>query len=293
MSVVSTSRAPSARDPEAGVLKFSDGDFRRISEILEAETGIHLTEAKRPMVYSRISKRLLALKLTSFSEYCNLIDSGAEVAERQNMINQLTTNVTRFYREPHHFESLQTDLEGALGAAIRAGKRVRIWSAACSSGEEAYSAALTLLSVLPDAASLDVKILATDIDRKVIEKASLGVYSSQDMAPVPDVLRRKYFDPIDRTKAEWRAKDELKSLITFRNLNLVKPWPMRGLFDVIICRNVVIYFGDATQRELWSRFSEILVPGGKLFIGHSERVTGPAESRLRVIGQTSYQSIGK
>ena len=222
---------------------------------------------------------------------CDLLVTKAGVSERQNMIFHLTTNVTRFYREPHHFETLRQELTGQLGADIRQGRRVRIWSAACSSGEEPYSAALTLLSVLPDIASYDVKILATDIDRNMVERGRAGVYSASDLAPVPDVLKRKYFEKTDRSADTWRAGEALRNLITFRELNLIKPWPMKGRFDVILCRNVVIYFGEQTQKALWSKFADIMVPGGWLMIGHSERVTGPAEARLSIGGQTSYRLI--
>jgi chemotaxis protein methyltransferase CheR len=209
-----------------------------------------------------------------------------------NMMNALTTNVTRFFREPHHFDTLKKDVLPKLLAEAKRGGKVRIWSAACSSGEEPYSIALTVLSLLPDAHSYDIKILATDVDKNILHKASEGVYREDDVEIMPDTQKRKYFEKADRSSDTWVAGAELKRLITFRQLNLIKPWPISSRFDIIFCRNVVIYFQEATQQELWTRFHKAIEPSGWLFIGHSERITGPASSSFKCEGFTSYQRLG-
>jgi chemotaxis protein methyltransferase CheR len=267
-------------------------NFRQIADTLNGETGIYLSDEKAPLVYSRLGKRLKALGMSNFTDYCALIISDKGVDERMNMMNALTTNVTRFFREPHHFDTLKKDVLPKLLAEAKRGGKVRIWSAACSSGEEPYSIALTVLSLLPDAHSYDIKILATDVDKNILHKASEGVYRDDDVEIMPDTQKRKYFEKADRSSGTWVAGDELKRLITFRQLNLIKPWPISSRFDIIFCRNVVIYFQETTQQELWTRFHKAIEPKGWLFIGHSERITGPASSSFKCEGFTSYQRLG-
>ncbi len=206
------------------------------------------------------------------------------------MLAALTTNVTRFFREPHHFEHLRRQVLPPLAEAARQGGRVRFWSAACSNGAEAFSIALTVLAVMPDAPSLDVKVLATDIDPNMIAEGNRGVYSDTMIQPVPADLRLRWFTPSrDADGKTWTVGDELRALVAFRELNLVGSWPMRGKFDAIFCRNVVIYFEDETQVRLWSRFAPYLMPGGRLYIGHSERLTGPAAALFASEGITTYR----
>lgn len=243
-------------------------DFRRIGAILREDSGIHLPEGKAQLVYSRLAKRLRALGLESFNDYCRLVAGPEGQEERRVMLTALTTNVTRFFREPHHFDHLKKLLVGGLAAKARAGGRVRLWSAACSSGEEPYSMAMTVLSVLPEAAELDVRILASDIDTNILAKARAGGYPDSTASQVP-VDMRKWL----RTGSNGCAVDPtLQKLIAFRELNLMAAWPMKGKFDAIFCRNVAIYFELETQEKLWSRFAERLTPEGRLYIGHSERV---------------------
>jgi len=270
-----------------GEFAFTEGDFRKIAAMLHGDAGIALPDDKATLVYSRLAKRLRALGLASFKDYCALVATREGLDERQKMLAALTTNVTRFFREPHHFDHLRQELTGALGRRAKAGEKVRIWSAACSSGQEPYSAAMTVLSVLPDAANLDVKILATDIDPNVVAEGRAGVYAETLLAGVPDDYRRRW----TRDVAPGRvAMDEaLKALISFKELNLIGEWPMKGRFDAIFCRNVAIYFDDATQSRLWSRFAPLLSPGGVLYIGHSERVNGPAAAELETTGVTAYR----
>lgn len=267
--------------------KFTEGDFRQISRILNAEAGIYLSDAKAPFVYSRLTKRLRALGMESFHEYCALIGSDAGEPERSQMIAALTTNVTRFFREEHHFADLKRKVLEKLASEARSGRRIRIWSAACSNGQEPYSIAMTIFSVLPDADKLNIRVLATDIDAYMIEAAMVGEYGDEAVAAVPDEMRRKWFSA--SAEGTWRIDEKLASIIAFRKLNLVGPWPMRGKFDAIFCRNVAIYFEEKTQQEIWRRFVPMLNPEGVLYIGHSERVTGPAASVLINDGVTTYR----
>ncbi|MTD94773.1 chemotaxis protein [Hyphomicrobium sp. xq] len=274
-----------------GEFPLTKADFQQIAGIAQADAGIDLCEAKASLVYSRLTKRLRLLRLESFQNYCALLSSEYGGEERQHMVAALTTNVTRFFREQHHFEHLKAHVVEPLVATARAGGTVRIWSAACSSGEEPYSIALSILSAMPDAASLDVKVLATDIDPDVLRKGQAGVYGEAAMAPVPADKRQRWFTP--QADAEggkaWRAGGELRKLVTFRNLNLIGHWPMRGPFHAIFCRNALIYFKEETQLEVWSRFVPLLAPAGRLYIGHSERLFGDVASMFVNEAITTYR----
>ncbi|PPQ25867.1 chemotaxis protein [Rhodoblastus sphagnicola] len=254
--------------------------------MLYADARIFLTENKASLVYSRLIKRLRALNLESFSDYCALLreeDNG----ERQEMLSALTTNVTRFFRERHHFDHLEHSVLPPLLARARRGERARLWSAACSSGEEPYSIALTALHLDPRVADLDIKVLATDIDPRMIAHGREGLYPEAALVEdVPPQALQRYFA---KEGAGRRAGADLRRMIAFRRLNLNAAWPMRGPFDAIFCRNVAIYFDDATQRALWAKFAAMLAPGGWLYIGHSERVDGPAAACFDSAGVTSYR----
>ena len=272
-----------------GEFLFTEDDFKKIANILHSHAGIALAEGKAALVYSRLAKRLRTLGLRSFREYCSLVEGQQGVDERQAMMAALTTNVTRYFREPHHFDHLREVVMPKLAETARRGGRVRLWSAACSNGQEPYSMAITVLTALPEAASLDVKILATDIDPNMIAEGKAGVSREDAVAPVPLDLRRKWFK---KAGSGWEVADELRELVAFRELNLIGDWPMKGKFDVIFCRNVVIYFDEPTQERIWSRFAPALVPGGTLYIGHSERVSGPAASQFETTGLTTYALRG-
>jgi chemotaxis protein methyltransferase CheR len=265
-------------------------DFRQIIEVAHADAGIDLCEAKASLVYSRLTKRLRALHLESFSSYCALLGQDHASGERQHMVAALTTNVTRFFREPHHFEHMKEHVLPHLIREARKGKPVRIWSAACSSGEEPYSIALAILSLMPEAASQNVKVLATDIDPGVLEKGQAGVYGDAVMAPVPPELRNRWFSRQDSGSGKaWGAGPELRKLVTFRKHNLMGPWPMRGPFHAIFCRNALIYFKEEAQVEVWCRFAQMLAPEGRLYVGHSERLFGEAASLYTNEGITTYR----
>lgn len=273
-----------------GEYLFTARNFEAIATFLRAETGIALTEAKATLVYSRLAKRLRKLGLADFDAYCAYVQTPDGAGERNEMLAALTTNVTRFFREPHHFEHLRRVVAPLLIESAKAGGRVRLWSAACSSGEEPYSIALTLLELFPDAARYDFRILASDIDPNILAKARAGVYREDAVEPIPATIRDRWLSREgDRGERVWRVKDEVRALITFKELNLIGDWPMRGRFDAIFCRNVVIYFEEKTQTFLWNRFKEKLTPDGRLYIGHSERVDAPG---FASDGLTIYKLAG-
>jgi chemotaxis protein methyltransferase CheR len=265
----------------------SDADFARIAGLVHAIAGIVLPENKRPLVHSRLVKRLRALGLAGFADYADLIGDGGSEAERRELVSAVTTNVTSFFREQHHFDLLAQTVLPPLAARAREGGRVRIWSAGCSSGEEAYSIAATVLDALPEAPRLDVRILATDIDEKMVQRVRSAVYPAESVAELSPDLRRKLFGAAQGS--ELRIADGLRALVTCKPLNLQQAWPMRGPFDVIFCRNVVIYFDRPTQERLWSRYADLLPPGGYLMVGHSERVSGAALSAFEAVGVTAYR----
>ncbi|WP_425074428.1 CheR family methyltransferase [Sagittula sp. S175] len=270
-------------------IPFSDSDFRAIAELAQSAFGLNLAESKKPLVYSRLSKRLKARAISTFPEYLDLLNRQDERDERLELISALTTNVTSFFREKHHFETLRNDALPQMQANIGSGKRGRIWSAGCSSGQEAYSIAMTVLETIPDAGRKNIKILATDIDPKIVERAKLGEYPNEELTGIPEQMRKKWTE--SKSETNFSMSDAPRNLITFAELNLMTEWPFKGPFDVIFCRNVAIYFNQETQQRLWDRFREMLTPGGYLFIGHSERVTGPAAQSLNGIGITSYQKF--
>ena len=273
-----------------GEFVFTAEDFRHIARILHSHAGIALNEGKAALVYSRLAKRLRILGLQSFRDYCALVQGVNGVDERQAMTAALTTNVTRFFREPHHFDHLRDEVMPALAERARRGGRVRLWSAACSNGQEPYSMAMTVLAALPEANDLDVRILASDIDPNMVAEGVAGIYSEEALEAAPPMLRHRFFDKAPSQGRDMlSANAALRELVSFRELNLIGDWPMRGKFDVIFCRNVVIYFDDATQERIWKRFTPLMTPDATLYIGHSERVSGPAGAQLRTSGLTTYR----
>lgn len=274
----------------AGEFGFDRSDFAFIATTLHEDAGIHLPASKANLVYSRLAKRLRVLGLESFRDYCALVGSEEGTEERAQMIAALTTNVTRFFREPHHFEHLRRKVIEPAAADIRSGRRLRIWSAGCSSGQEPYSIALTLLQVIPDARAYDLRVLATDINPIVLETARRASYPAEEVASVPAELRRSWMEPAPG--GAMRLDEAPRGLVSFRPLNLIGAWPMKGPFDAVFCRNVVIYFDEKTQMRLLNRFATLLRPGGFLYLGHSERMVGPAEALFRLDGTTTYRKIG-
>lgn len=278
---------PRAEDRE---FRFTRGDFRKIAAMLHADCGIDLSDMKAPLVYARLVKRLRALGIESFRRYCDLVDSASGADERRRMTAELTTNVTSFFRERHHFEHLKTKVLPPLIERVRNGGRLRIWSAGCSSGEEPYSIALTVLELLPEAASYDVRILATDINGHVLAHGQRGEYDETVLQPVSRTMLADWF-VAERTlegRRIWRVGDDLRTLVAFRRLNLLDPWPMKMTYEAIFCRNVLIYFDEARRLATWRRMAPLLAPQGRLYIGAAERIRD-LESPLRSDGVTTYR----
>ena len=288
MTAGSAPRSPTAAaNMVEGEFAFTEADFKRISAMVHGDAGISLPDAKATLVYSRLAKRLRALGLNSFKDYCALVAGSEGLDERQKMLAALTTNVTRFFREPHHFDHLRDKVLPPLLDAARRGGKVRIWSAACSSGQEPFSIAMTILSLMPEAADRDVKVLATDIDPNMVAEGRGGAYAPHLLEGIPDGYRKRWTVPAGGGAV--RMADEARALITFNELNLIGDWPMKGQFDAIFCRNVAIYFEDDTQARLWSRFAPLTQANGVLYIGHSERIQGPAVAAYRADGVTTYR----
>lgn len=267
---------------------FSNSDFQAIVRRVRDRTGIVLAETKRDLVYGRLGRRLRALGCDSFGEYLALLDGPDAEDEQSAMVNAITTNLTGFFRESHHFETLANDTLPALIRSPGQGRRLRIWSAGCSSGEEPYTIAMTVLRTLPARDQWDALILATDIDTNMIATCREGVYDTAKAEPIPPELRRRFVTQVDDGTVEMSPV--LKRIIRFKPLNLLEPWPMRGKFNVIFCRNVVIYFDKDTQRALFDRYADALNPEGWLFIGHSESLFRVSD-RFRHLGRTTYRKV--
>ncbi len=267
--------------------EFTPRDFEYIRKLVSERTGIVLGDHKTDLVYSRISRRLRQLKLSSFNDYLAIIEKGDDT-ELVEFTNALTTNLTAFFREPHHFDYLAETLLPDL-LRNKQDKKLRIWSAGCSSGEEPYSIAMVVREIIP--ASWDVRILATDLDSNMVSKARAGVYTLERVEGISKQRLKRW---VLRGKGEKSAlvkmSSKLQELITFKQLNLMHEWPLRGPFDFIFCRNVVIYFDKETQKKLFSQFADVLRPDGHLFIGHSESLYKVSD-RYKLIGKTIYQKI--
>lgn len=273
---------------DQGEIALSDREFGRVKARVYAEAGISLSDAKRTLVVSRLSKIVRALKLPSIDAYLDYLEHTKSQRDAQDFINALTTNLTRFYREDHHFEHLVGYVCGLMERRPPGGERqrLRIWSAGCSTGQEPYTIALCLLAALPDLKRWDFKILATDIDTNVIDKASLGVYPEAELNGLSPERARQFERGGDGT---IRIPMAARALVSFKPLNLVGAWPMKGPFDAIFCRNVAIYFDKQTQGTLFARLGKILAPEGFLYIGHSENLGSGGEG-FKLVGKTIYQS---
>ncbi|MBI3774422.1 MAG: protein-glutamate O-methyltransferase CheR [Gammaproteobacteria bacterium] len=250
------SEAEADRDHE---FEFTDADFAHIRELVYRYAGIALSDAKRNLVYSRLARRLRRLNLN-----------------------------TSFFRENHHFETLRNLVLPELMAG-HGKRRIRIWSAGCSTGEEPYSIAMTVKESVPESSGWDVKILATDLDTNVLQKARDGIYDAERVQQIPQARLQRWMRRGSGANAgQVRVSNELQDIIQFNQLNLMESWPMRGPFDVIFCRNVVIYFDKDTQRRLFDRFADLMAPEGYLFVGHSETLYKVTE-RFELQGHTVYR----
>ncbi len=267
---------------------FTDKDFDSIRKLVYERTGINLSTAKRDMVYSRLVRRLRQLGLEKFSDYTDMLHEGDD-HELVQFTNALTTNLTSFFREPHHFIYLGKTIIPYLLQNNKNTRRIRVWSAGCSTGEEPYSIAITLLENIPRIREWDIKILATDLDSNVLEKARKGIYQADRVRDLDAKVVRDWFSKESDGSAQYvKIREDARQLITFNQLNLMEKWPMKGSFDVIFCRNVVIYFDKETQKVLFDRYADALTVDGHIFLGHSETMYKVSD-RFDLIGQTMYR----
>jgi len=273
---------------ESREFEFSDASFERIRQFVSENTGIVLTDKKKDMVYGRLSKRVRKGGFGSFDAFCDALEAGDEI-EQEFMINAITTNLTAFFRENHHFEYLADTLIPELVEKKGHNKRLRIWSAGCSTGEEPYSIAMTLKESLPDFDDWDVKILATDLDANVVAQGQSGIYRADRITGIPDERIKRWFKRGRDDRSDMvKVSSELQQMISFKRLNLLHEWPMSGPFDLMFCRNVVIYFDKETQKVLFDRYADILVPDAHMFIGHSETLY-KVTTRFDSLGKTIYR----
>ena len=265
---------------------FSSADFERVRRLIYERAGISLHEGKQAMVYSRLSRRLRDVGMGSFSEYLQWLEHAQGPAgeqEWQEFINSLTTNLTSFFRENHHFPLLAAELRRDPT------RRWRIWCNAASTGEEPYSIALTVCEALGTASS--VSVLCSDIDTKVLAKAQAGIYPADVRGLSTDLLKRYFFRGTGRNEGLIRAQPVLQRLLEFRSFNLVDShWALGEPFDIVFCRNVMIYFDGPTQRGVLERMHRVMKPQGLLFAGHSENF-GDSRDLFRLRGQTVYESV--
>lgn len=275
---------------ETGLLEaieLTEAHFNRISQLVKAHCGIDLHDGKKELVKARLAKRLRRLGFRSFQQYIEHLRDDPSGTEITAMLDAISTNQTSFFREADHFDCLAGNVLPRVAAG--GGKRLRIWSAGCSSGEEPYSIAITVAESIPDLGRWDPRILATDISTRVLARAEEGVYEAACVEPVPPILRSRYFTFVEtRPQRLYEVTADIRGMVHFARLNLMGPWPMIGPFDAIFCRNVMIYFDKPTQGRLVQRFWDLLGSGGTLFVGHSESLTG-VRHQFRYVQPTVYQ----
>jgi chemotaxis protein methyltransferase CheR len=263
--------------------------FQRISSLVKGLCGINLHDGKVALVKARLNKRLRVLGLADYGEYLDRVHSDVDGSETRMMLDALSTNLTCFFREPAHFDVLRRTVLPGLLERHKADRRLRIWSAGCSSGEEPYSIAMTLVDAMSSLEAWDIGILATDISVQMLRVAAQGVYGVDRLRNAPSHVAAQHFVPVpDGGRQSRQVSPALRRLVNFARLNLMAPWPMKGAFDVIFCRNVMIYFDKPTQESLIERFWRQLAPGGTLFIGHSESLTG-IRHKFRYLQPTVYE----
>lgn len=262
--------------------EFTARDFGEIKKLIYARAGISLADSKQSLVYGRLGRRLRALGIGSFTEYLDYLGSNDD--EWQSFINALTTNLTSFFREPHHFPILAEHIK-KLGK----GKPINLWCSAASTGEEPYSIAMTMVELF-DSYRAPIQIVATDIDTHVLETAQRGIYSAERIERMPaGQIKRFFLKGKGANEGMVRVRQELKDMITFRQLNLLdNDWPIKGPFDAIFCRNVMIYFDKPTQKTILSRFVPMMASHALLFAGHSENFS-PLTNALSLRGKTVYE----
>lgn len=274
-------------------IEIDDKEFSLFQRLIYDESGINLTPAKKELLKSRLMKRLRERSLTSFKEYYKYVTEADTTGEELvSMLDCISTNLTEFFREAAHFDFLSEKVLPALleDKRKKREKRIRIWCAGCSTGEEPYSISMILAECIKELCGWDIKLLATDLSTRVLKKAMQGIYAKDRLKNIPLQMLNTYFEKgAHNFKDHYQIKDFLRNLIAFRRLNLTdETFPFKGQFDFIFCRNVMIYFNKQTQTELVSKFYKHLAPNGYLFIGHSESLAG-AETRFRYVRPTIYQ----
>ena len=278
-----------------GLFVLDTHEFDSIRALVYDNTGISLSPAKRELVKRRFTPRLKALGLSSFSDYLEYLGNNFD-CEEVYFCNAITTNLTSFFRENHHFELMAGTMLPELVANKPNSHRFRLWSAGCSTGQEAYCMAITLLRHMPDIGRRNVRILGTDLDESCLDTARAGSYPVKELETVPESILNAYFrhetlGMMKSVREVYTAKENVKSLITFNKLNLMHKWPMKGRFDIIFCRNVFIYFDKATQTEMLKGFSALQDVGDFLCLGHSEIITNPGDMGYSLIGKTTYRKV--
>jgi chemotaxis protein methyltransferase CheR len=266
--------------------KFTFDDFNFLRKLSNQYSGIQVSDERFDMFYSRLSKRLRKLGLSNFKEYCQYLNEHPD-QEFTEFINAITTNLTAFFRENHHFDYLRDVVIPELLIRNKSTQRIRAWSAGCSTGEEPYSIAITLLENVP--ANWDIKILATDLDTAVLRAAEEGVYAEERVNGIPEErLKRWFMRGRSSQHGQVKINPQLQKIISFKQLNLMQEWPMKGHFDFIFCRNVLIYFDLETKIMLAKRYAQILADRSWLFIGHSESLN-QLSTELELVACTSYR----
>ena len=276
-----------ARDSGAREFAFTTADFERVRKMIYEHAGIALSPAKQDMVYSRLARRLRETRLKSFGEYLALLERG-DKGEWEKFVNSLTTNLTSFYREPHHFPMLAEHLKKLQGRSP-----IKIWCSAASTGEEPYSIAMTVVEAF-NSFNTPVAIVASDLDTNVLATAAKGVYANDRVDKIsPERLSRFFLRGVGAQDGTFTVKPELRRMITFQRLNLLEPnWSLRGPLDALFCRNVMIYFDKPTQYKILSRFAPLMGDNGLLFAGHSESFLHAADL-FRSLGKTVYELAPK
>ena len=262
---------------------FTRDDFSQIQKVVASRSGINLGDHKFEMVYGRLARRLRATGLKTVKDYLSLIQN--DTSENIEFINAITTNLTYFFRENHHFEYLKAKIVPELKSKHVMDKRVRIWSAGCSTGEEPYSIAYTLRDFFKQCSTWDIKILATDLDTQVLAKGKHAIYNDERVESLGAEVKKHLFE---MSSSGFKVKQKYQQKIFFKQLNLMDTWPMKGKFDVIFCRNVLIYFDRLVQQKLIEKFRHKLHPDGFLILGHSESI-GAQAGNFEAIGKTIFR----
>ena len=270
---------------------FTDADFNSLRQLVREVAGISLADCKRELIYSRLSRRLRHHGLTAFADYRRLLASPEGSTELREFTNAVTTNLTAFFRERHHFDYLRDAFLRPRAAEPTPSRRIRIWCAAVSTGEEAWSAAMTVADAIPDWERWDIRILGTDLDTNVLRTAANGAYPFDRLRQfAPGQLERHFVRQGNGAEVRYQVRPELARMVSFRPLNLTHPLPMKGPIDVIFCRNVIIYFDKETQRELFRRMAPLQRPGDLLFLGHSEGLF-KVSADWSLVGRTIYRRV--